>query len=111
MDESMYVADPSTYEMLFMNSTAKKTFGDHIGEKCYRCLQNRDSPCPFCSNDHIFGDNLGKSYIWEFQNLVNQRWYRCIDKAIQWPDGRMVRLEVAIDINERKLAEQALGKR
>jgi PAS domain S-box-containing protein len=108
MDEVVYVADPHTYEMLYMNGPAKKNWGDRVGEKCHLVLQNIDSPCEFCTNDHIFGDNTGIPYIWEFQNTVNHRWYRCIDNAIQWPDGRMVRFEMAIDITERKRAEEEL---
>ena len=108
IDEPIYVADPQTYEVLYVNKAIKKTFGNIVGSKCYQALQNRDTPCPFCTNKHILGPNLGKTHIWEFQNQIDKRWYRCIDKAIQWPDGRIVRYEMAIDLTVRKFAEQAL---
>ncbi len=110
MDEVVYVADPETYEMLYMNGKAKSQWGDGVGQKCHRVLQDLDSPCPFCTNDRIFGPGLGEPYIWEFQNTVNQRWYRCIDKAIRWPDDRMVRMEIAIDFTSSKEAEEKIRK-
>jgi len=110
MDHPVYVSDPDTYEVLYANLTLKRKFGDVLGQKCYRALQGMESPCPFCTNDHIFGKYEGQSYIWEFQNRINHRWYHCIDRAIRWTDGRLVRHEVAIDITKRKQAEEALLK-
>ncbi|WP_094228906.1 PAS domain-containing sensor histidine kinase [Methanolobus psychrotolerans] len=108
-DEPAYVADPVTYELLFANNSIQKNMGnDIIGKKCYQALQNFDSPCPFCTNHLIFGNKLGKTHIWEVQNSKNNRWYRCIDKAIEWPDGRMVRFELAIDIHKEKMSQKAL---
>jgi PAS domain S-box-containing protein len=109
IDEVVYVADPHSYELLFANNAAIMTFGDEIlGKKCYRTLHGKKKPCDFCTNNRIFGENLGKSYIWLFRNEKNNRYYRCIDRAIKWPDGRMVRYEMAIDITERIEAERAL---
>ncbi|MDH7563797.1 MAG: PAS domain S-box protein [Candidatus Bathyarchaeota archaeon] len=108
IDEVVYVADPETYEVLFANGKIKALFKETVGKKCYKAFQNLDSPCPFCTNKHIFGKNLGKTYIWEFQNQKNKHWYRCIDKAIKWVDGRYVRYEMAIDITEQKKTEEAL---
>ena len=108
MDEVVYVADRDTHELLYMNSAARAQWGDAVGKKCYRVLQNRDSPCPFCTNDRIFGESSRTPYVWELQNKVNHRWYRCNDRAIPWPDGRMVRFELAVDVTERKRAEEEL---
>jgi len=108
VDEVIYVADSDTYELLYFNNAFKSRWKGKIGDKCYKVIQDRTSPCLFCSNKHIFGKNIGKTHIWEFRNKINQHWYRCIDKAIKWPDGRMVRYEMAIDINESKKAEEAL---
>jgi signal transduction histidine kinase/DNA-binding response OmpR family regulator/GAF domain-containing protein len=103
IDEVIYVADPDDYELLHGNAVMEASWGtDWRGKKCYEFLQDRDEPCPFCTNDRIFGDNIGKPHVWEFQNEVNQRWYRCTDKAIRWTDGRMVRFELAMDITELK---------
>ncbi|MDY6793449.1 MAG: PAS domain S-box protein [Thermodesulfobacteriota bacterium] len=111
MDEGIYVADPETKELLYLNRAAKEIWGNRIGETCHKILQNRDSPCPFCSNDEIFGKNIGKTYFWEYQNEVNRKWYRCIDRALRWPNEKMVRFELAIDITDRKQMEEALQEK
>lgn len=109
IDEAVYISDPETYEILYVNKAVRKLFGSNIiGQKCHETFQSLEFPCSFCSNKYIFGKNLGKSYIWDFKNRFNQRWYHCIDKAIRWPNGRMVRCEIAIDITSRKLAEEKL---
>lgn len=108
INEVIYVSDPETYEVLYANKAVTAKFGNAVGQKCHRVFQDMDSPCTFCTNKYIFGKNEGQPYIWEFQNRTNHHWYRCIDKAIRWPDGRMVRYEMAIDITEHKKAEENL---
>lgn len=109
--ERVYVADPETYELLYVNQPIKKAYGDVTGKKCYQAFHNLDAPCPACTNQHIFGENLGKLYVWQYEDKANQRWYRRLNKAIQWPNGRMVHYDLAIDITERKWAEVELRRR
>ncbi len=108
IDEPIYVADPKTYMVLYANNAAISAFGEIISKKCYRALQNLSKPCSFCTNKLIFGKYKGGTYTWEFQNRKNKRWYRCIDKAITWTDGSLVRYEMAVDISELKKAEEGL---
>lgn len=110
IDEIIYVADPKTHEVLFVNKALREQFGDTVGQKCHRVFQNLDDPCSFCTNKYILNENEGKTYVWEFQNNINKRWYRCIDRAIGWPDGRMVRYEMAVDITERERMREELIK-
>ena len=113
MDAMVYVADMDTYELLFMNKLCKKLLddGDGIGKKCYAVLQKEHTKvCEFCTN-HLLLDKSGnptEPYVWEFQNTVTKRWYQCRDQAIRWTDGRIVRMEIAVDITERKKAEEKL---
>jgi PAS domain S-box-containing protein len=109
IDEIVYVSDPSSYELLFANKAALDMFGEDIlRKKCYHSLHGKRRPCEFCTNNRIFGENLGRSFIWEFKNQKNDRYYRCNDRAIRWPDGRMVRYEMAIDITDQIQAERAV---
>jgi len=108
MDVPVYIADPATYDLIYVNQALKKHFGEPDGKKCFQYLQNLDEPCSFCTNPLILGDQFGKTYSWEFQNRVTGRWYKCLDKALQWPDGRIVRYEMAFDITPQKEAEVAL---
>jgi len=106
MDEPVYVSDPKTYDVLYANESLRSKFGDIVDRKCFEALQGLNAPCSFCTNDRILGEHFGEPYLWEHQNQINGRWYHCIDKAIRWPDGRIVRCEMAIDITDRKRSEE-----
>jgi PAS domain S-box-containing protein len=106
--DPVYVADPETFEVLYVNRALADVFGPPDQRRCYEYLQHRDSPCPFCTNDRIFGEAFGKVFSWEFQNEATGRWYRCLDRAITWPDGRVVRYETTTDLTEHKQAGDAL---
>ena len=109
IEDVIYVADPKSYELLHANKAFTDDRGTGvIGKKCYKVIQDRDDPCPFCTNHLIFGEYLGRSYVWEFQNQTNKNWYRCSDKAIEWVDGRRVRFEIAADISQLKFLEEEL---
>ena len=112
MDAMVYVADMNTHELLFVNQRMRNIFGGISGQKCYEALQkDQDGPCPFCTN-HLLIDKIGPTGVhqWEYQNTRNNRWYDCRDRAIRWSDGRLVRLEIATDITDRKKNEEALLK-
>ncbi len=111
MDEIVYVSDPETYDVLYVNQPCRNAFGNIEGKKCFKAFQNLDATCPFCTNKKIFRKNIGKTYIWECQNKINKRWYRCIDRAIKWPDNRWVRYEIAIDITDSKRMSEELRER
>ncbi len=111
IEDVIYVADPDTFELVHGNTAARQNWGeDIIGKKCYKALQNRDEPCPFCTNNIIFNPDQKGAHVWEFQNEINQHWYRCSDRVIQWPDGRKLRFELASDITSIKDNEKALKR-
>jgi len=113
LDAVVYVADMETYELLFINQYGRKILQKDItGQICWQTLQaGQNGPCPFCTNDRLIGRD-GKpadTLIWEFQNTITKEWYECRDQAIQWIDGRLVRMEIAINITARKAADEALA--
>lgn len=106
----VYVVDFDTYEVLYLNQFGENLAGtsNWQGKTCFELLQNgQREPCDFCTNDRlVVNGKIQPPYTWEFRNTRNQRWYQAVDKAIHWSDGRLVRLEVAIDISETKGLEQ-----
>jgi len=111
MDAAVYVADMSSYELLFSNKKFNNDFGNKIGEKCYSVIQKgKSEKCEFCTN-HLLVDKKGvpkKPHTWEFQNKTTKRWYQLRDQAIKWSDGKLVRLEIAIDITEQKKSDKKI---
>jgi PAS domain S-box-containing protein len=111
LDAAVYIADMKTHEILYVNKYTQDIFGDVVGKKCWSTLQSDQSgPCTFCSNDKLLTpDNQPAGvYHWEFQNTITNRWFDVRDRAIRWPDGRIVRLEIATDITERQQMEITL---
>lgn len=106
ISELVYVSDPETYELLFVNQTGCQTLHleNYKHKKCYEVLQGKTSPCEFCTNDRLCDDNF---YTWEFTNPSIGRHFLLKDKIIQW-HGKAARMEIAFDITERELQKQEL---
>jgi len=105
--DSLYIADPQTYEVLLVNKSLEKALGRNpVGGLCYREFQGRNAPCDFCTNDKILKDK--KPYVWEHYNPLLRKDLLLTDQIIWWPDGRQVRYEIAIDITKRKQTQREL---
>lgn len=106
ISEVMYVADPESYELLYINEQGRRSFGitDLEGKKCYQLLQGKDAPCEFCTTPHLVP---GENYTWEYTNPLTQRHYLLKDRLLQW-EGKPARMEIAFDITEAEAEKQAL---
>jgi len=118
MEASVYVSDMKTHEIIYTNKKLLETLGfddqkDLKGQKCWQTIQKgQKEPCLFCTNKRLLNadGNPGEPYEWEFCNTLNNRWYSIVDKAIKWYDNRIVRLETAFDITQKKEHEKLFQK-
>jgi len=103
-----YVSDIDTYELLYLNQTSCEVLGRPaaklVGRKCYEVIQGQTSPCAFCTNDKLCGEEF---YQWEFYNPTLGRTFMIRDLEINW-EGRRARLELSHDTfsAEYKLAKK-----
>lgn len=105
--EYLYVADPITHEVLFVNQKFRDLTGRTMIEgKCYEEFHGRKKPCDFCTNELIM--KTGMPHAWEHDNPFLKRHFLITDQIIRWPDGRDVRFETAIDITDQKMIEKIL---
>ena len=109
IDAHIYVADLETYEILFMNNKMIEDFGTNFtGEKCHQSFRNESTPCKHCTNSKILDQNQQPTgvHIWQGKNPITSRWYMNCDRAINWVDGRIVRIQIAMDITATKAHEK-----
>jgi signal transduction histidine kinase/DNA-binding response OmpR family regulator len=105
----VYVADMDNGKILFMNRYGGILFGDSWeGKTCAEVFKSfQGEHWGHCPKELLVRDNIPlQSYSWESHISVNGRWYQGIDRAIPWTDGRLVRLQIAFDITERKEIER-----
>jgi two-component system, NtrC family, sensor kinase len=111
IDVSVYVADMDTYEILFMNQRMAKEFGGNkTGDLCYTTFRKNSEPCDLCTNDQLIDNNRNPAgvCIWHDKNPVTGRYCINHDRAIEWTDGRLVRMQSSTDITDLKKMEAQL---
>ena len=95
LDQVVYVADPETYELVYLNAYARnllKVEGDsYKGKPCHAVLQGLTRPCPFCTNFQL---EDGKFLSWSYRNPVVNTIFRIDDTIIVY-EGKRYRLEFA----------------
>lgn len=111
-DNLIYLSDPETYELIFLNKKTRDMFGfdetEYIGKSCYKLLQGFDSPCTFCTNQILDPD--GSSYLWERYNPVLDRNFLLKDCLLDL-DGKLARMEICTDITDNEPVSRSLQRR
>ena len=85
LDAAVYVSDAKTGDVLYANEQFAKTFP-----------AGSDLP------------SVPAVHRGEFHDAKRGRWYLVHSRPMRWVDGRMVRLQLATDISERRRAEALL---
>ncbi len=113
IDATIYVADMNTHEILFMNNDMIKSFGgDFIGKRCFEVFRGEKRPCSDCTNSQLVDANGNPRgvVVWQGKNPITGKWYINYDRAMEWADGRLVRIEIATDITNLKEMEDQLRR-
>ncbi|MDR3146463.1 MAG: response regulator [Treponema sp.] len=114
MEVCLFVSDPDTGEILFINDTMKKLFGFDdriIGRYCWEVLQtDQRGICPFCPI-YKLREHPSEPVVWEQRNPVTGRYYKSIDCLIEWNGAVRAHLQHSVDITDLKTAEGKLKKR
>ncbi len=111
LDTAVYVADVENDEILYANRAFKNLYGfDAIGKNCWQvttaCHPERGD---FQADPRRLGlDDVPRElFDGEIRHRLSGRWLHLRDRAIRWVGGRIVRMEIATDITDRKHMEEA----
>ena len=111
LDTAVYVADVATDEILYANRAFRQLYGaDAVGKNCWQittaCHPERDD---FQVDPRRLGlDDVPRElFDGEIRHQLSGRWYHLRDRAIRWVDGRIVRMEIAADVSDRRRTEEA----
>ncbi len=105
LDQAIYVADLEADEILFANKAFKNIYGyDAVGRNCWQVTRAcHPDPARFMDRARSLAPHQTplELHDTELQNGLNGRWYQLRERAIQWVDARVVRMEIATDITDR----------
>jgi PAS domain S-box-containing protein len=110
MEFSLTMQDKD-FNIIYQNEPSQRTSaGSHVGEKCYRVYEGRDTVCDGCPMAKAFKD--GKSHTSERQRIVpsgEMTYWENTASPIRDANGKIIScLEIGVNITERKKAEEAL---
>ena len=114
LDAAIYVADLVADEILFANKAFKNIYGyDTVGRNCWQVTSAcHPDPARFMAEARKLAPHQTplELHDTELQNGLNGRWYQLRERAIQWVDGRVVRMEIATDVTDRMNMEELNNK-
>ena len=108
---NIYLSNPETYELIYINPTLQKSLhihdhSEYKGQKCYQLLHGKKEPCAFCNNCQLTRDDF---VIWDHYNDYLGKMYKAYDKLVETKEGRILRLQIAVDITEEDAQRRSLG--
>lgn len=113
IDTFIYVSEPKTGKILFINEQMKKAFNikgnEAIGKYCFKIIRGLKEKCVFCRCDELEKEP-DKAIVWEEHDYRIKRDIRHTDLLIDWPGYDKVYMQSAIDITDIKRISQEKHK-
>ena len=106
LNVNLYITNPYTDEILYMNQEMKTAFGldKPEGLICWQVLQTgKTKRCEFCPVSSLMQrPDHHAVYHWEEHNSLTGRMYENHDSLMPWFDGSLAHLQQSIDITDSK---------
>lgn len=109
----VYVVDVKTYQVVYANRIYKEVHGDCVHKICYHTIYKEDSPCHYCKIGQLLepnGQPNKNTLVFERFNEFNECWYQHYEKTLCWPDGRIVKYTIEVDISQSKAMQNELAE-
>ena len=103
-EDGIYVMNQDL-RVVYMNSAMIADFGDGIGEKCHRLLNQTEDKCPWCQSDEVF---KGKTVRREVYVPSVDKTYSLIEIPIENADNSLSKLSIYRNITDRKKQQEML---
>ena len=113
MPFNVYVADVETYDLIFINQKLQNSIIKHKKQKCYQAIYQQSYPCAHCPIKQLINSDglpIGNTLTTELFNDVDDNWYQLQDKCICWPDGRIAKYSIGVNITEQKQTQNLLAE-
>ena len=103
-EDGIYVMNQDL-KVVYMNSAMIADFGDGVGKKCHRLLNQTEDKCPWCQSDEVF---KGKTVRREVYVPSVDKTYSLIEIPIENADNTLSKLSIYRDISDRKKQQEML---
>ncbi|MFP4649602.1 MAG: PAS domain S-box protein [Desulfobacterales bacterium] len=105
IEDGIYVIDQN-YNVEYMNRRMIELFGEGIGKKCHRLINNSETLCPWCRAPEVFSDSR---LYWELYVPRADKTFGLTELPLKNPDGSVSKLSIFKDITEQKKREAQLA--
>ena len=112
----IYAVDTVSYRLVYLNPFLAERYGvtgDYTDARCWELFHQGNGPCPHCQLKLLLtseGQPTGEFIVHEHYNEVDECWYQHHEQVIFWPDGRIVKYSVVVDISAIKQIQNSLAE-
>ena len=104
----VYIIDPDTYELLYINKHLKGSSADYQGRKCWEIIHNREKKCDVCKVDKAL--SLDEAVCFGVYNKTDKRHYQMAQESVDWYDGSRAVQCIKTDVTDIKSMQMELDK-
>jgi two-component system NtrC family sensor kinase len=104
IEDGIYVISQD-YTIEFMNRSMMNLFGQGVGAKCHKLINNSNARCPWCRSEQVF---KGERLDWELYVPKVDKTFALTEMPFQNPDQSISKLCIYKDVTSRKQREAKL---
>ena len=101
-----YAVDIDTFEIVYANKMIRENMYAPQEEYCWEKIFGQEEVCSWCTisklQDRKKEKTEGKKLTCEFFDEIDDKWIKSYDELMSWPDGRIVKYSILIDITDQK---------